>query len=74
MFFFALLSSLSILVVAQQGDPTKEVCRRHGHQTCIVDSKLYVDGGLAYWGGDVNNNSQAVTSKSPLSPSPDRSC
>lgn len=63
MLLLALLNTLLIATAAQQGDPTKDVCRRHGHQTCIIDSKLYIDGGLAYWGGSVGNDSKAEPSK-----------
>ncbi|KZM22983.1 uncharacterized protein EKO05_0011196 [Ascochyta rabiei] len=58
---FALLSTLLVAAIAQQSgkDPTKDVCRRHKHQTCIIDSKLYVDGGLAYYGGSKGNDSVA---------------
>jgi hypothetical protein len=30
-------------------DPNKDFCRRYLHQTCVVDSKLYIDGGLVYY-------------------------
>ncbi|KAF7544117.1 hypothetical protein G7046_g9852 [Stylonectria norvegica] len=30
----------------QQRDPINNFCRRWGHQTAVVDDKLYVDGGL----------------------------
>ncbi|KAH7381375.1 hypothetical protein DE146DRAFT_729175 [Phaeosphaeria sp. MPI-PUGE-AT-0046c] len=36
-------------------DPIKDFCRRHLHQTCIVDSKLYIDGGMVYYSDDVNS-------------------
>ncbi|KAM5523955.1 cell wall anchored protein [Fusarium oxysporum f. sp. phaseoli] len=29
-----------------QNDPIKDFCRRWGHQTAVVDRKLYIDGGL----------------------------
>ncbi|KAF2626381.1 hypothetical protein BU25DRAFT_432178 [Macroventuria anomochaeta] len=58
---FALLSILLVVATAQQNgkDPIKNVCRRHKHQTCIIDSKLYIDGGLAYYGGSKDNGSVA---------------
>ncbi|KAJ4293397.1 hypothetical protein N0V90_008680 [Kalmusia sp. IMI 367209] len=40
-------------------DPINNFCRRHKHQTCTIDSKLYIDGGLVYYGGGVNNDSVA---------------
>ncbi|KAK3400812.1 hypothetical protein B0T20DRAFT_494902 [Sordaria brevicollis] len=32
-----------------QFDPIKDFCRRFGHQSAVVDDKLYVDGGLVNW-------------------------
>src|SRR4051794_1280816 len=29
-----------------QFDPLRDFCRRWGHQSAVVDRKLYVDGGL----------------------------
>jgi hypothetical protein len=43
-------------------DPIKDFCRRHQHQTCVIDSKLYIDGGLAYYGPGVYGDSQPETS------------
>ena len=38
--------------VSAQGsrDVLKDVCFRYGHQTAVIDRKLYIDGGLLYWG------------------------
>jgi hypothetical protein len=33
----------------QQRNPIKDFCRRWGHQTAVVDDKLYIDGGLLTW-------------------------
>ncbi|EUC31638.1 hypothetical protein COCCADRAFT_6516 [Bipolaris zeicola 26-R-13] len=44
LFFFSFIS----LCVTQK-DPLKDFCRIHGHQTTIVDRRLYVDGGLVNW-------------------------
>ncbi|KAK3995972.1 autophagy-related protein 3 [Cladorrhinum sp. PSN332] len=44
--------SLLLLVLVQvktasaQLDPVKNFCRRFGHQTAVIDRRLYVDGGL----------------------------
>lgn len=45
--------ALSALATAQQNiaDPINNFCRRHQHQTCVIDSKLYIDGGMVYYGG-----------------------
>lgn len=62
-----LLSSAILAVTAAQanvGDPINDFCRRHLHQTCVVDNKLYVDGGKIYYGGAVDNGSVAEQSKS----------
>lgn len=29
-----------------QNDPVKNFCRRWGHQSAVVDGRLYIDGGL----------------------------
>src|SRR5689334_20065018 len=44
------------LVVAQQ-DPIQDICRRHQHQTCVIDDRLYIDGGKMYYGASVENGS-----------------
>ncbi|KAH6614895.1 hypothetical protein C7974DRAFT_442924 [Boeremia exigua] len=58
---FLLLSAILAITNAQQnvGDPIDDFCRRHQHQTCIIDSKLYIDGGKVYYGGSVDNGSVA---------------
>lgn len=44
-----LLLGLLIEVSLAQFDPIKDFCRRFGHQSAVVDDKLYVDGGLVNW-------------------------
>jgi hypothetical protein len=44
-FFFYLL----ILDLTSADDPLRDFCRLHGHQTAVVDRKLYIDGGFANW-------------------------
>ncbi|KAK8081843.1 hypothetical protein PG996_000624 [Apiospora saccharicola] len=34
------------ITTAQARDPVKDFCRRFGHQTTVIDRKLYIDGGL----------------------------
>lgn len=29
-------------------DPLKDLCRRYGHQTTVIDRSLYIDGGWVY--------------------------
>lgn len=62
---FLLASAVLAVTAAQQnvGDPIKDFCRRHLHQTCIIDSKLYIDGGKVYYGGYVDNSSVAEQSE-----------
>ncbi|TEA15596.1 Kelch repeat-containing protein [Colletotrichum sidae] len=45
----AVSAGLSVLPAAAQQDPLNNFCRRFGHQTAVVDSKLYIDGGLINW-------------------------
>ncbi len=42
---------LALLVQSSvaQMDPVKNFCRRFGHQTTVIDRKLYIDGGLVDW-------------------------
>ncbi|KAK1586062.1 cell wall anchored protein [Colletotrichum navitas] len=42
------LSLLSVPTAAQQ-DPVSDFCRRFGHQTAVVDNKLFIDGGIVNW-------------------------
>ncbi|KAI1071762.1 hypothetical protein LB507_004924 [Fusarium sp. FIESC RH6] len=43
--FFLLVCCLITACLAQN-DPAKNFCRRWGHQTAVVDRKLYIDGGM----------------------------
>ncbi|OCL04949.1 hypothetical protein AOQ84DRAFT_106417 [Glonium stellatum] len=47
------LTVLTVLIYVQvshsQKDPLHDFCRRFGHQTTVVDQKLYIDGGLLNW-------------------------
>lgn len=38
-----------------QNDPVKNFCRRWGHQSAVVDRKLYIDGGLINYEDATNN-------------------
>ncbi|KAL2073942.1 hypothetical protein VTL71DRAFT_11268 [Oculimacula yallundae] len=40
---------LLVCLSSQQKDPAKDFCRRFGHQTAVVDQRLYIDGGLVNW-------------------------
>ena len=54
---FSSLFNLFTLSIAQN-DPIEHFCRRHGHQSAVVDNKLYVDGGLVNYkpfGADSRN-------------------
>ncbi|KAK3334200.1 hypothetical protein B0T19DRAFT_354427 [Cercophora scortea] len=46
-----LLLLLFFLVTSTAGqyNPTKDFCRRFGHQAAVVDSRVYVDGGFVNW-------------------------
>ena len=45
-----LISTLFALPTPAQppADPLKDFCRRYGHQTAVIDRKLYIDGGWLY--------------------------
>ncbi|KAF2190559.1 hypothetical protein K469DRAFT_733284 [Zopfia rhizophila CBS 207.26] len=36
-------------VALPQNDPLKNFCRLFGHQTTLIDRKMYIDGGLVNW-------------------------
>jgi hypothetical protein len=57
---FIIFGAFCTLATAQQviQDPVKNFCRRHQHQSCVIDSKLYIDGGLEYFGTSVEVGSQ----------------
>ncbi|KAF2468798.1 uncharacterized protein BDR25DRAFT_264696 [Lindgomyces ingoldianus] len=60
---FGLIVALSTGVLSQQSkDPLKDFCRKFGHQTAIVDDKLYIDGGIVNW-GPLNQNSLNYSNK-----------
>ncbi|CZT12447.1 uncharacterized protein RAG0_16264 [Rhynchosporium agropyri] len=40
---------LFVSLSLQQKDPSKDFCRRFGHQTAVIDRRLYIDGGLVNW-------------------------
>ncbi|KAJ4346649.1 uncharacterized protein N0V89_010580 [Didymosphaeria variabile] len=56
---YALISAVLAVAAAQQNikDPVDDFCRRHRQQTCVIDSKLYIDGGMVYYGGSKSNDS-----------------
>lgn len=41
-----LLSCCLVGIADAQHNPIKDFCRRWGHQSAVVDGKLYIDGGL----------------------------
>jgi hypothetical protein len=53
-FHFSIYSILVLILclvqtTLAQKDPVVNFCRRFGHQTAVVDNRLYVDGGLIDW-------------------------
>lgn len=44
-----LIATCWIASSTAQHDPLKDFCRRWGHQTAVVDDRLYIDGGLVNW-------------------------
>ena len=51
-----------VLLSIQQNDPLKDFCRLFGHQTAVVDRRLYIDGGSVNW-APITDKSQNYTSK-----------
>lgn len=66
LFPLLVLFAISAVTYTQQ-DPIQDFCRRHQHQTCVIDNKLYIDGGKVYYGGTVENGSTAQQSKFTMS-------
>jgi len=64
---FAILVLLVELSWAQK-DPLNDFCRRFGHQTAVIDEKLYIDGGQVDW-NPIAQNDQNYTSKLEFFPS-----
>ncbi|EWY81908.1 hypothetical protein FOYG_16114 [Fusarium oxysporum NRRL 32931] len=52
---FFLLLWLLVSPSLAQNDPVKNFCRRWGHQSAVVDRKLYIDGGLINYEDATNN-------------------
>ncbi|KAM0334351.1 hypothetical protein ACHAQA_001376 [Verticillium albo-atrum] len=54
-------SSMTLLLLlfarlsVQQRDPVNDFCRRFGHQTTVVDNKLFIDGGILNWSPVADN-------------------
>lgn len=57
--FFAAWTSLPSF--AQSFDPVVDFCRRFGHQTAVIDDRLYVVGGYVDYGGSVTTTSTNYT-------------
>ena len=69
-----LLLGLIAAAAGQQNiqDPISNFCRRYKHQTCVIDSKLYIDGGLVHYGSsvlpdDVPERSECTTTHHSIS-------
>jgi len=60
----SLLFALLILLALAQppADPLKDFCRRYGHQTTVMDRKLYIDGGWLY-ANPISQNPKPTMSK-----------
>jgi hypothetical protein len=60
---------VSLLLFAQlslqQKDPLNDFCRRFGHQSAVVDNKLWLDGGLVDW-NPISQNPQNYSSEFSL--------
>lgn len=57
----ALLVDLSAQQTSE--DPVVDFCRRWQHHTCIVDSKLYIDGGVVAYDGSFDNDTTQPSSR-----------
>lgn len=50
----------------QQKDPLNDFCRRFGHQSAVIDRKLYLDGGLVNWNPISQNQANYTSKLAPL--------
>ncbi|KAK5129991.1 hypothetical protein BJ546DRAFT_1059827 [Cryomyces antarcticus] len=48
-YIFVLLALFTYLSKQDTKDPVKDFCRRFGHQTAVIDRRLYIDGGQINW-------------------------
>jgi len=46
---------ISLAFAQAPQDPLRDFCRRYGHQTAVIDRKLYIDGGWVYANPIVQN-------------------
>jgi hypothetical protein len=64
---FSIYVGLLLLLVhvsIQQNDPKANFCRRFGHQSAVIDEKLYIDGGQVNFGDSIATSPANLTSKS----------
>ena len=61
---YCLLVALNFAALSLQDtkDPLIDFCRRFGHQTAVIDRRLYIDGGLVNW-NPISQNPLNYTSK-----------
>jgi hypothetical protein len=66
----ALLSCLPLSLQQANDGRVQNLCRRWGHQTCVIDDRLYLDGGrnsLTNSDSDLESNTnQSSITKSDL--------
>ncbi|KAL1581878.1 hypothetical protein WHR41_09320 [Cladosporium halotolerans] len=59
----ALLSYLSLSLQQANDVEVQNLCRRWGHQTCVIDDRLYLDGGRISPGPDFESNIKQSNTK-----------
>lgn len=60
-----LLFSVLRTLAQAPADPLRDFCRRYGHQTAVIDRKLYIDGGWLY-ANPITQNPVPVISEARL--------
>ena len=53
--FFLVWLYISLGFAQAPQDALRDFCRRYGHQTAVIDRKLYIDGGWVYANPIVQN-------------------
>jgi hypothetical protein len=67
-----LLSCLPLSLQQANDGKDQNICRRWGHQTCVIDDRLYLDGGLFNSGSDSNQSSMMKSALNNTDTEPSR--
>jgi hypothetical protein len=63
-----LLSSVLRALAQALDDPLKNFCQRYGHQTAVIDRKMYIDGGWLYANQIARNPEPVISNAVSIQP------